>query len=314
MNITPQAIPIPTAVNPQTDNLRRENNIREVIAQPAAASQSAGEKGVASDREKAKTPAQNNEFVDFENIRKKAEKEASEVSGDSGQQQGSSDDSSQSDQPNSGNETSAQNEKSSIDVFAEQQKIEELKQRDKEVRSHELAHASVGGASTGAPSYSFEVGPDGKRYAVSGEVSVDLSRVDGNPRATIAKMQKVHAAALAPANPSVQDTRVAASASKIIAQAQTELSAIALDDPEKIRTEPGIIKSNDVFAQEAGDYNDTSGADFDRLVNQTLKAQEEIAPSRDVSVNERALRIEGFYSDINQAYEKEPRHHFQLTA
>ena len=51
-------------------------------------------------------------------------------------------------------------------------------------------------------------------------MSVDLSAVDGNPQATIAKMQKVHAAALAPANPSIQDTRVAASAARTILQAQ----------------------------------------------------------------------------------------------
>ena len=74
MNITPAInVSIPTVVNPQTDTLRRENNQREVIAQPAAASQSAAEKGVASERERGRSPAQNNEQVDFENIRKQAE-------------------------------------------------------------------------------------------------------------------------------------------------------------------------------------------------------------------------------------------------
>ncbi|MFQ3195165.1 MAG: hypothetical protein ACI9N3_001999, partial [Colwellia sp.] len=46
----------------------------------------------------------------------------------------------------------------------------------------------------------------------------------------------------------------------------------------------------------------------------TLDAQEQIVPSRDVSVDERSLRIESFYSGINQAYEKAPSFHFQLTA
>ena len=68
MNITPQAntLPLATVVNPQTDNLRRENSQREVITKPSAPSQSAAEKGVASDKDKAKTPAQNNEHIDFE--------------------------------------------------------------------------------------------------------------------------------------------------------------------------------------------------------------------------------------------------------
>ena len=56
-------------------------------------------------------------------------------------------------------------------------------------------------------------------------MSVDLSSVAGDPHATITKMQKVHAAALAPINPSTQDTRVAASASRIILQAQSEILA-----------------------------------------------------------------------------------------
>jgi hypothetical protein len=323
MNITPQThtLSIPTAVNPQTDNLRRENNLREVIAKPAAASQSAAEKGVASDKERGRTPAQNNESVDFENIRKQAELDAKTINSEGDSQNNAEDQSSaqkflaqetntepnvEAEQPSDGSPTA-----NSPEAFAEQKIINELQLRDQEVRSHELAHASVGGASTGAPSYTFEVGPDGKKYAIGGEVSVDLSRIDGKPRATIAKMQKVHAAALAPANPSIQDTRVAASASKIILQAQSELSAISLDDPAKAKELNVLIKPNDVFAKE--DKNKPQ-EDFDTLVNRTLESQETITPSRDISIDERALRIENFYSGINKAYEKEPSFHFQLTA
>ena len=93
MNITPQThtLSIPTAVNPQTDNLRRENNVREVIAKPAAASPSGAEKGVASDKERGRSPAQNNETVDFESIRKQAESEAKTINGEGDRQNDSSD-------------------------------------------------------------------------------------------------------------------------------------------------------------------------------------------------------------------------------
>ena len=75
MNITPQApnLSIPTVLNPHTETLRRENSQREIISQPAALSQSAAEKGVASDKERGRTPAQNNENIDFASLKEKAE-------------------------------------------------------------------------------------------------------------------------------------------------------------------------------------------------------------------------------------------------
>ena len=327
MNITPQAptLSIPTAVNIQTDSLRRDNNIREVIAKPAAASQSAADKGVASDKEKGRSSAQNNENIDFDSISKQAELEAKTINGESDRKDGSSDEKSSAEdflEKKVAAETEAEQDEAlekvpdgSLDPdsqkeFAEQKIVNELKRRDQEVRTHELAHASVGGPSTGAPSYTLEVGPDGKKYAVGGEVSVDLSTVDGNPRATIAKMQKVHAAALAPANPSTQDTRVAASAARLILQAQSELTAINLEDPSKEKDLNIQIKSDDVFAKAGSEQPEN----FDTLVNRTLASQEKIAPNRDISVNDRALRIENYYSGIIQAYEKNPSSHFQLTA
>ncbi|AOW77434.1 hypothetical protein A3Q34_11530 [Colwellia sp. PAMC 20917] len=327
MNITPQTptLSIPTAVNPQTDSLRRENNIREVIAKPAASNQSAAEKGVASDRERGRTPAQNNENVDFESIRKQAESATKTISGDSNRESGSSEQQSaaetflanenaiEDDSENGQNSASSPDGKpapNSREAFTEQRIINELQLRDQEVRAHELAHASVGGASTGSPSYTFEMGPDGKKYAVGGEVSVDLSTVNGDPRATITKMQKVYAAALAPADPSIQDTRVAASASRAILQAQTELAAISSAETSKAKNVTVQGKSSDVFSAEENQETE----DFDTLVNRTLASQDEIIANRDSSVDERALRIESLYAGITQAYEKEPSFHFQLTA
>ena len=44
---------------------------------------------------------------------------------------------------------------------------------DREERQHEQAHLSAaGGHARGGPSYQYETGPDGKRYAVGGEVSI----------------------------------------------------------------------------------------------------------------------------------------------
>lgn len=119
----------------------------------------------------------------------------------------------------------------------QQLEIAELVSRDQEVRAHEQAHAAVGGSYAGAPTYTFTRGPDGKRYAVGGEVSIDAGPIPNNPEATLRKMEIVLRAALAPAEPSVQDLRIAAQAQAQMTQARAELAELrraeALDASEK---------------------------------------------------------------------------------
>ncbi len=108
----------------------------------------------------------------------------------------------------------------------EQREVEELKERDREVRRHEQAHkAAAGRYAGGAPSFEYEVGPDGRRYAVGGEVSIDVSPVEDDPQATIDKMQQVRSAATAPAEPSNQDRQVAVEAAQLEQQARADLAA-----------------------------------------------------------------------------------------
>ena len=116
----------------------------------------------------------------------------------------------------------------------EQAQVAELKAKDQEVRAHEMAHVMAGGAHvTGGPSYEYEIGPDGKGYAVGGSVGIDTSPVAGDPGATITKMQTVVAAALAPAQPSGQDLKVAAAARQAAAKAQAELAQSKTAQPEE---------------------------------------------------------------------------------
>ncbi|WP_428522419.1 putative metalloprotease CJM1_0395 family protein [Roseibium sp.] len=112
---------------------------------------------------------------------------------------------------------------------AEEKQVQELKQRDREVRAHEQAHARVGGAYASAPTYTFQQGPDGKRYAVGGEVQIDTS-TERTPEATIRKMRVVISAALAPAEPSGQDLRVAQLARSQLSEAQAELRQQKLEE------------------------------------------------------------------------------------
>ncbi|WP_019029291.1 putative metalloprotease CJM1_0395 family protein [Colwellia piezophila] len=333
MNITPHttSLPLATVVNPPTEGLRRENHQREIITQVTATNPAVAEKAVASDKERARTPAQVNEQVDFANLRKQTDQAATSITEQEHQQgakEGNPQHNPQQDEQSAQHETpeSDQDSESAKQAHADETLINQLQKRDKEVRTHELAHATVGGAATGSPAYTFEIGPDGKKYAVGGEVAVDLSSVAGDPQATITKMKKVHAAALAPTNPSIQDTRVAANAAKIILAAQSEL--LALNSNLAPETHISSASNLNASATLNEDYIDESN-EFDALMNQTLSAQEAVISSASkhkfatsqsnnkVQSNEvlqRAHRIETFYFKVSQGYEKSDNFQFELTA
>ena len=326
MNITPQAPNLftPTVLNPNTETLRRENHQREIITQPAALNQSAAEKGVASDKERGRTPAQNSESIDFASLKEKAEQANQAISGQKGeqgneqnpqQQNANQEQTTKQDDSAETNQASEQDESNTEQVeLAQAREISQLKHRDQEVKAHELAHATTGGSLTGPPTYTYETGPDGKRYAVAGEVSVDLSTVKGDPEATIAKMQKVHSAALAPANPSAQDAKIAANATQIILQAQSELLSSQSDESAVAKTNNDNA-SPTLAKDQQGSLNDSDQEqDFDTFINQTLEAQEQVSPTRSDDVIQRAGRIENFYQGITQAYNKPATYQFELTA
>jgi len=114
----------------------------------------------------------------------------------------------------------------------EKTEVKRLGDRDREVRAHEAAHATTGGAYTGTPSFEYVSGPDGIQYAVGGHVDIDISAVSGDPKATIAKMEVVQRAALAPAQPSGQDRSVAAVAAAKIREAETQLAQESKESSE----------------------------------------------------------------------------------
>ncbi len=112
--------------------------------------------------------------------------------------------------------------------------LQQLKERDREVRTHEQAHlAAAGQHARGGPVYEFERGPDGRRYAVGGHVNIDTSKVAGDPEATLRKADVIRRAALAPAEPSPQDRRVAAQASSMAVEARQEIAQLRLEEAKQ---------------------------------------------------------------------------------
>jgi hypothetical protein len=124
----------------------------------------------------------------------------------------------------------------------EQKELEQLQHRDVEVRLHEQAHkAAAGRYARGGASFEFEVGPDGARYAVGGEVQIDSGQ-ESSPEATVQKARAVRQAALAPSNPSAQDRRVAANASSMEQSARKEIAEEKTEDQEN-ETETADIEA-----------------------------------------------------------------------
>ncbi len=125
---------------------------------------------------------------------------------------------------NQANPSQATANKEELDTD-EQREVQELKRQDTAVRAHEAAHIAAGGGIVrGGAQFQYENGPDGKRYAVAGEVSIDSSKVSGDPQATLTKAEQIQRAALAPADPSAQDRRVAAQAGRMAAEARMEIA------------------------------------------------------------------------------------------
>lgn len=128
-------------------------------------------------------------------------------------------------------DTAARKDSHQPEIEAKEQQLElpevkkelaQLKQTENEVIAHEKAHQSAGAGVTGAVTYSHTAGPDNERYITGGEVSIQMPAATGEPDETIALLEKVRQAALAPAEPSAQDLRVAASASAQIQQVRAD--------------------------------------------------------------------------------------------
>jgi len=153
---------------------------------------------------------------------------------------------------------------------AEVQQVTELKARDAEVRVHEAAHAASAGGLGGRPSLEYATGPDGHRYAVSGEVSIDMSP-GRTPQETVTRARTIRAAATAPASPSAQDMAVASAAARMEAEAQREIL-----QAHQAQAEGGpAARAGAIGAPQAGQPSSEEASpashDPDRTINQLIR-------------------------------------------
>lgn len=120
--------------------------------------------------------------------------------------------------------------------------VRELQKRDQEVRAHERAHkTAAGGLARGAATYTYQIGPDGKRYAIGGEVHIDTSP-GSTPEESLEKARRIKSAASAPSEPSAQDHSVASDAARLEAEARKELQENRREDGQSRSSLDGPAK------------------------------------------------------------------------
>ncbi|QHJ12464.1 hypothetical protein FX988_02721 [Paraglaciecola mesophila] len=303
--------PIPTAVvfttaNINTEAARRDNTLRETVPALTGSENSAAESGLASEHDKVKTPAQplvyerpqiQSQGEPASDVQQNVEKDATEQE--------------TTEQESAGKEN-AEQEQQAQQEQQEKAQIDELKKRDAEVRTHEQAHANTGGQYAGAPQYEYTTGPDGKRYATGGEVSIDVSE-ENTPEDTIRKMQQVKAAALAPAEPSAQDLRVAAEAAQKTFEARKELAAEKSEGVGVVAQDVGQKES----VQATGQF--TAQSEFGPELDEIVRGTDEGTPIRSLDaadVENATLKSErsAFASDTDTGFNAEARDDNTLIA
>lgn len=122
--------------------------------------------------------------------------------------------------------------------------VREMQATDRKVRQHEQAHlAAAGGLATSGTNYTMETGPDGVRYAVAGDVQIDVSP-GRTPEETLRRARAIQAAALAPADPSSADRAIAARAASMEQEALMEIASRSAESARVARA----YATNDTFS------------------------------------------------------------------
>jgi hypothetical protein len=127
----------------------------------------------------------------------------------------------------SGNKVLVAREQKPGEFNSEEQKIiSRLKERDREVRVHEMSHgANPEIIKIGSAQLDYTIGPDGKAYAVGGQQTVSTGSAR-NPEGALLKAEALKKAAVAPGESSPLDLQAlnAAKAMEIEAANQIYLS------------------------------------------------------------------------------------------
>lgn len=233
MNIAP-SYPnlVPLAQQPATDAARRDNVQRERIPQPAESASGKTDNRFDSSADTpqryiSNTQSSAADTYSVASVKNNSAKNSTETTLPTSETVTAASEQSRRNGQTSSQGDDASSEEEKKKAQQEEKVVQDLKKRDAEVRTHEQAHKTAGGQYAGSPAFEMTKGPDGQSYATGGHVNIDVSAIPDDPQATLNKMMQIKSAALAPAEPSAQDLKVAAKADMVAAAARSELSQSA---------------------------------------------------------------------------------------
>ena len=233
MNIAP-SYPnlVPLAQQPATEAARRDNVQRERIPQPAESASGKTDNRFDSSADTpqryiSNTQSSAADTYSVASVKNNSAKNSTETTLPTSETVTAASEQSRRNGQTSSQGDDASSEEEKKKAQQEEKVVQDLKKRDAEVRTHEQAHKTAGGQYAGSPAFEMTKGPDGQSYATGGHVNIDISAIPDDPQATLNKMMQIKSAALAPAEPSAQDLKVAAKADMVAAAARSELSQSA---------------------------------------------------------------------------------------
>ena len=153
----------------------------------------------------------------------------------------------------------------------EERQVQEMRDRDREVRAHEQAHVAAAAGLAGAPVYEYQTGPDGKRYAVGGHVDLKTGG-HSDPEKALQEAEIIKRAAMAPASPSGPDLAAAAKASADANRLRAEKTSGPEEEGRNGRVEDSAKNEKSSFKTVAG----PSGAEKAAIYNGASLGQQVI--------------------------------------
>jgi hypothetical protein len=250
MNIAP-SYPnlVPLAQQPATEAARRDNVQRERIPQPAESASGKTDNRFDSSADTpqryiSNTQSSAADTYSVTSVKNNSAKNSTETTLPTSETVTAASEQSRRNGQTSSQGDDASSEEEKKKAQQEEKVVQDLKKRDAEVRTHEQAHKTAGGQYAGSPAFEMTKGPDGQSYATGGHVNIDISAIPDDPQATLNKMMQIKSAALAPAEPSAQDLKVAAKADMVAAAARSELSQSATDSSETTKTAANTMQNS----------------------------------------------------------------------
>ncbi|HED0619267.1 TPA: hypothetical protein R4K79_001381 [Campylobacter jejuni] len=170
--------------------------------------------------------------------------------------------------------------------------VRELQSIDRNVKAHEAAHQAAGGGLAGAASFTYTRGPDNhdnQMYATAGEVPISMQK--GNtPEETIANARQIAAAAMAPADPSPQDYKVAANAAKMEFEARAEAMKLkaeeAKEKEEENKEKDDKNSENSLEKTDKDSKNNDKNSNFDKdFKNFVARTYQQNSQNNDIKFN-----------------------------